>query len=222
MDLYTLTLKAVRAVLEEIGQDAYLPVVDECINKWEKDGDCDSFRQEFEKGGRFADFKISSKTARTPEIGFWSAQVFSALLAMNAQLADFRKKGLRDDMGFIRRNFGAANEVLEAGRCAECDYREATASDIDKYVSRIVVAKRIVSGMENGNLEDEARALANMTCPDIERERRKTILRMDNSGIIHSNVYHKLERCPKCGAEQIVSARYLRSLRENVFVPLSQ
>ena len=75
VDKYKLTLSALKTLLTEIEQTEYVPVVDECIEKWETEKDLDMIRREFEKNGRFADFSISSKTARTPEIGFWSAQV---------------------------------------------------------------------------------------------------------------------------------------------------
>ena len=37
MDLYTLTLKAIRTLLVEIDKTDYVPVVDECIDKWENE-----------------------------------------------------------------------------------------------------------------------------------------------------------------------------------------
>lgn len=222
MDLYTLTLRSLRTLLEEIGQNDYVPIIDECIEKWEKENNCEMLRKEFNAGGRFADFAISSKTAATPEKSFWAAQVFTALLAMNAQLADFRRKGISDDMEFIRKNFGAANEVFYAGRCAVCGHVEAAASDVDKYVSKIVIAKRMVNGMEKGNLEEEVKSLLNLTCPDIERERRKTLLRLDNSSIPHNDKYGRVTVCSKCGHEQIVEGRFLKSLKENIFIPLSK
>lgn len=220
MDLYTLTLKAIRTLLVEIDKTDYVPVVDECIDKWENEKNCDMFRKEFDKNGRFGDFRIDSRAADTPAKGFWAAQVFSALVAMAAQLADFRKKGISDDIGFIRRNFGVGNEFMITGRCSACNYREATASDIDRYVSRIVIAKRIVNGLENENLEDEVKDLVSLTCPDIERERRKTILRLDNSGVPHSDKYGKLISCPECGSTKIIEGKLLKSLRENVFLAL--
>ena len=222
MDLYTMTLRGIKTLLAEINMNDYIPVIDECIEKWENEKNCEMLRREFDKGGRLADFAISSKTAETPEKSFWAAQVFSALLAMNAQLADFRRKGISDDMDFIRRNFGAANEIFYAGKCAVCGHIAAAASDVDKYVSKIVIAKRLVNGLQNGNLEDEVKDLADLSCPDIERERKKTILRLDNSGIPHNNKYIKLTVCPKCGREQIVEGRLLKSLKENIFIPLSK
>lgn len=222
MDKYILTLSALKILLGGLEKNKYIPVVDECISKYESENDVDMIRREFSGKGRFADFTISSKTAATPEISFWSAQVFTALLALNAQLADYRRKGLSDDMEFIRKNFGASNEVLYAGRCSMCGQAAATASDIDKYVSKIVIAKRLVSGLEKGNLEDEVRSLCDLSCPDIERERRKTILRLDNSSIPHNNEYGKLTVCPKCGCPDIVQARFLKSLKENIFIPLSK
>ena len=222
MDLYTLTLKGIIALLESIDKKSYIPVVEVCIEKWENEKDTDLFRREFDKDGRFGDFRIDSRTTDTPQKGFWAAQMFSALVALSAQLADFRKKGISDDIEFIRKNFGAANEVMVTGKCRKCGYRVATASDIDKYVSKIVIAKRLVSGLEKGNIGEEVKAVVSLECDDIERERRKTILRLDNSGVEHSDKFGKLVICPECGSREIVEGRLLRSLRENVFVTLDR
>ena len=220
MDLFVRTLKGVRALLEEINKKDYIPVVDECIGKWENEKDCDAFRREFLPKGRFGDFRIDSRTAATPAQGFWAAQVFTALVALSAQLADFRKKGISEDIEFIRRNFGAANEIMVTGKCSECGFRAATASDVDRYISKIVIAKRLVNGLENDNIEEEVKSVVNLTCPDIERERRKALLRLDNAGITHREKYGRLTSCPECGSTKIVEGKLLRSLRENVFVAL--
>lgn len=221
MELYVLALKGIETLFEEIGKSESVPVIEDCIENWEKKNDRDALKREFAPGGRLADFRIDSRTAETPAKGFWAAQVLSALIALAAQLADFRKKGISDDIEFIRRNFGAANEIMTLGKCTECGNMTATASDIDKYISRIVIAKRLVSGLESGDICQEVQGLVQLTCPDIQREKKKALLRLDNSGIEHSEKYGKLVSCTNCGSRKITEGRILRSLRENVFVALN-
>ena len=42
MDLYTLTLKGIIALLESIDKKSYIPVVEECIEKWENEKDTEA------------------------------------------------------------------------------------------------------------------------------------------------------------------------------------
>ncbi len=222
MEMYGMTLNAIKTLLTDIRMTKYADIVDECIDKWESEKNVDMFRLEFDPKGRFSDFRIDGQTLETPEKGFWTAQTFSALLAMNAQLADFQKRGMKPDMNFIRSRFGAANEIMTAALCKDCGHREATAMDIDKYVSKIVIAKRIIKGLESGELDKEVEELINVTSDDIARERRKAKLRLENTGIVYTDVFGRLVSCPKCSGKNIAEGRLLRSLKENVFVPLSK
>ena len=222
MELYGLTLNAIKTLLTDIGMKKYADIVGECIDKWESEKNVDMFRLEFNPKGRFADFRIDGQTMGTPEKGLWTAQTFSALLAMAAQLADFQKRGMKADMNFIRSRFGAANEILTAALCKDCGHREATAMDVDKYVSKIVIFRRTIKGLESGELDKEVKELINVTSDDIARERRKTKLRLENTGVVFTDVYGRLVNCPKCKSKNIAEGRLLRSLKENVFVPLSK
>lgn len=222
MDHYSMVLEAIQKLLSDIGQKDYADVVGECIEKWKQDGNSVMFGQEFSKNGRFADFRLDSSNISAPEKGFWTGQVLSALIAMSAQLSVFAQRGIEVNMDFMRKNFGAANEIMEASKCADCGRREATGMDIDKYISKIVIAKKIVDGMEKGDLAEQISSLTNMTAPEIERERRKTKTRLSNSGISFTENYGKVKRCIKCGSQNITEGRLLRSVRENVFVPLNK
>ena len=37
MDLYTMTLRGIKTLLAEINMNDYIPVIDECIEKWENE-----------------------------------------------------------------------------------------------------------------------------------------------------------------------------------------
>lgn len=221
MDHYGQTLEAIKALLEAVGKNNYAGVVQECIDKWKESGDSAMFRDEFSPKGRFGDFRLDSASITDPEKGYWTAQTFSALIAMAAQLAVVCANGSEADMGFLRKNFGAGNEVMNVGRCASCGRIEATAADVDKYASRIVIAKKVVDGLESGKLTENALSLIDLSAPEIERERRKTRLRLENSGIAINPGFGKLVCCQGCGSEKIVEWKLLRSNVENIFIPLT-
>lgn len=220
MDYYVMVLRSVKKLLESTGKEQYAEIVQECIENWEHNGDSTMFGKEFSNNGRFADFSLNSSSISDPKKGFWTGQTLSALIAMSAQLAVFNQKGVETDLNFIRSNFGAANEVMNVSKCQDCGRFEATEMDIDRYISKIVIAKKIVDGMERGNLDGQIEEIVNLTAPEIEREHRKTLTRLENTGVPYTNVYGTVKTCLKCGSKKISTGRLLRSNKENVFVPL--
>lgn len=221
MDHYTMVLRAIQNMLKHVGKDSYAAIVGECIENWEQNGDSTMFGKEFREQGRFADFRLDSSSVKDPRQGFWIGQTLSALIAMAAQLSAFAQKGVKPDLGFIRQRFGAANEVMTVSKCQDCGRMEATAKDIDGYISKIVIAKKIVDGMERGNLEQQVDELMKLTAPEMEREHRKAVLRLENSGIPIIDEYGNVSACLKCGGRNVGQGRLLRSNKENVFVPLN-
>lgn len=222
MDYYLMTLSAIKKLLSNIGLTGYADTVGECIEKWKNEGDSTAFKKTFDAKGQFADFRIDTKIITDVEKCFWTANTFSALIAMSAQLDFFHQKGIKPEIEFMRKNFGVANEVMTVSRCAECGKFEATLTDIDKYISKPVIAKRIVDGMEQGNLEEQVETLMNVEAEEIKRERRKAIIRLENSGISYVESYAKVKSCLKCGKRNITEGRLLKSVKENIFIPLKK
>ena len=222
MDYYLMTLSAIKKLLSNTGLTGYADTVGECIEKWKNEGDSTAFKKTFDAKGQFADFRIDTKIIPDVEKCFWTANTFSALIAMSAQLDFFHQKGIKPEIEFMRKNFGVANEVMTVSRCAECGKFEATLTDIDKYISKPVIAKRIVDGMEQGNLEEQVETLMNVEADEIKRERRKAIIRLENSGISYVESYAKVKSCLKCGKRNITEGRLLKSVKENIFIPLKK
>ena len=220
MEYYSLTLKGIRYLLCSIGMDNYGDVVQECIEKWETEKNSDMFKNEFAPGGRFSDFRMTGKNIPDPEKGLWTAQTFSGLVAMAAQLSEFEKRKIKVNIDFLRKNFGAANEIMITGMCGSCGYRKATMNDIDKYISKMVIAKKVVDGLESGDLNSRIEVLINVSDPEIEKERRRTLVRLENSNVDIDKKYTNMEKCPICGSEDIKQGGLLRSVRENIFVAL--
>ncbi len=221
MDYYSLTLEALKKLLEDINKGSDAAVVEECSDKWRSEGNCTMLGREFAPGGRMEQFRIDGTSIQDPVKGFWTGQVFTALVAMAAQISAFEQRKMKTDLSFMRRNFGAANEIMQASRCAACGEITATALDIDKYISKIVIAKKIVDGMENGELVAETEKLITAEGDDISRERRKAKLRLENSRINITDGFGRLTVCPHCKSKKLTQTKLLRSLKENVFVPLS-
>ena len=221
MDYYSLTLGALKMLLEEINKTSEAAVVEECIEKWQNDKNCTMLGREFAAGGRMAQFRIDGTSVKDPVTGFWTGQAFTALVAMSAQLSAFEQRGRKTDISFMRKNFGAANEIIVVSRCNTCKKLFATAFEIDRYISKIVIAKKIVDGMESGELIKEVKEIMNAGCDEIDRERRKAKLRLENTKVEYIDGFGQLAKCPICGSKDISEAKLLRSLKENVFVPLS-
>lgn len=221
MDYYSLTLGALKKLLEDIDKKSDAAIVEECLDKWQKEQNCTMLGREFSSGGRMADFRIDANSIQDPVKGFWIAQVFTALIAMSAQISASEQRGMKTDLEFMRKNFGAANEVMQASSCGTCAEITATALDLDRYVSKIVIAKKIVDGMEKGDLIGQVEALITADSDDINRERRKARLRLENSKVSIIDGFGNLTACPHCKSRKLTRIKLLRSLKENVFIPLS-
>ena len=222
MDYYSMVLGAIQKLLADIGQKKYSDVVGECLEKWKNDGDCTMFGREFDKRGRFADYRLDSSQISDIEKGFWTGQTLSALIAMSAQISAMHQRGTEIDLEFMRKNFGVDNEIMTVSKCAGCGRLEATGMDIDKYISKIVIAKKIVDGMEKDNLNEQVESIITVTAPEIEKERGKATARLSNSSIAFTEKYVKVKGCLKCGSSKITEGRLLKSIKENVFVPLGR
>ncbi len=222
MDYYLMTLNGVKKLLNDTGLDRYADVVEDCAEKWKNEGDSSAFKKTFDAKGPFADFRIDTRLIPDVEKCFWTANTFSALIAMSAQLDFFHQRGIKPEIDFMRKNFGVANEIMTVSKCPECGRMEATLTDIDKFISKPVIAKRIVDGMENGNLEEQIEILINVRAEEIKRERRKTITRLENSGIPYIESYVTVNGCIKCGGRNMEEGKLLKSLRENIFIPLKK
>ncbi len=222
MDYYFMTLSAIKKLLSDIGMTKYSDVVGECIEKWKNEGDSSAFKKTFDAKGAFENFRIDTRIIPDVEKCFWTANTFSALIAMSAQLAYFHQKGIKPEIDFMRKNFGVANEIMIVSKCADCGRLEATLTDIDRYISKPVIAKRIVDGMENGDLDMQVEVLMSAGAEEIKRERRKAVTRLENSGIPYAESYGTVRNCLKCGKRNITEGRLLKSLKENIFIPLKK
>ena len=221
MDRYTLVLEALKHLLIIAEKEKYAGIVDDCIAAWHDRKDPTMLKKEFEKNGRFSDFVLDSTTVTDPEKGLWLGQLISALIAIAAQSAVFLENGGEIDIEFMRRNFGVSNEIMSASRCSSCKAIEATASDIDKYVSKIVIAKLLIQALENNDLISTVDSIAQLEAKDIAKERRKAKIRLENSSIPFSDNYGTVSGCLRCGSKKTEPCQLLRSNRENIFIPLS-
>lgn len=220
MDMYSMTLDAVAGLLRDAGKNDYAAVVDDCNEKWKETGNSRLFGMEFAPKGRLAALRLDAADIPDPEKGYWTAQTFSALIALCAHMADLKTRDLELNMEFLRKNFGIANDLMTANVCESCGSIEATEADIDKYISKGIISKHLVDGLEKGNLSEEVKLLTSGSFPELERERRRTRLRLENTNVKLNPGYGRLAQCSACGSERIKEKRLLKSVKENVFVPL--
>lgn len=222
MDIYSSALSGLVKILNDAGLPDSAAVIKTCLEKWQKFGKCDQLERELQPGGKLETLRIDRKHIEDPVQGFWTGQLFQALVALCAQVAHFHTKGMETSIDFLRKNFGVNNDFMEVGMCARCKHREATSLDIDQYISKMILSKRIVDGLENDNLNEEIEHVMKLDLPELERERRRVRLRLNNTGVPINDRFGRLGRCMGCGSEDIIPSRLLRSRKENIFVLMDQ
>lgn len=219
MEFYEITLRGMHKILKDFKEDKYADIVEKCIDLWQKKHDTYCMLQEFADKGRFRTFKFSSENFSSVEQNFWVQQLFGGLVAMMIQLAQFENEKKNINIDFIRKNFGMPTDVLTGIMCTSCGQRQTSLLDIDKYISLPIIAKRIAYGLEKGSLDDEIDAVASVSAPEIERERNNARLRTANTNI---PVFDSRNTpvCPSCGNKKFTVCKFLKSVKEPVFIPL--
>lgn len=220
MDFYLITLNAIKKIFTDAEYNAEAEIIEECIQKWQSSKDTAAFLKEISKGGRFEDFTLDIHQFDSLEQTFWTAQLLTALIAMAMQIARFYQNNKEITLKFIREHFGRTTEVITGSFCPKCEYREINLYDIDKYISGSIISNLVIHGLEEGDLTASVESVMNLTNPRIERERQRTQTRIENSKIPYSMNYGRSKKCLLCGGTDIRDARFLKSLKANVFIPL--
>ena len=222
MELYEITLRGMKKLLDDCTEEAYANIIEECLRKWQGRKDTACLLKEFAEGGRFRTFRFKESDFSSSEQNFWVQQLFGGLVAMVIQLARADAEKQIIDIAYIRRNFGRPSEVLTGTRCTSCGQRQVSGTDIDKYICLPIIAKRIADGLEQGSLDKEIDIIRSVSAPEIKSQRNEAQLRAANTGLLISDSRTPMTFCPSCGGKKLVPCRFLKSVKERVFVPLSK
>lgn len=222
MNYYEMSLVAMKKILDDCGEGRYSAFVGDCITDWKKKKNTDRLTKGFSKGGLFESFSFRKSDFDSPEKEFWTNQCFGAMVAMTMQLARFEHSGRDITIDFIRKNFGHPAEVISGSKCTDCGRKELNMEDIDKYITSPVVAKAVVDGLENGDLNENLDKVISLEYDYLLSERENAIARAMNTNVSVSNTRDALTVCKNCGGKNIVKCRFLKSLKTNTFVALSR
>ncbi len=222
MEYYEITLNGIEHLLNRFDEKKYAAIVSDCITKWRKQRDVTCFAQAFSPTGSFADFTFKPDAFTSAQQRYWVQELMGALTAMAAQLAVFTTQKRKVDIEFIRKHFGRLTEVINGTSCAACGTKGVTAFGIDEYISGKIIANRIVDGLAIGKMNNKIDEIITLTAPEIKYNRTAVRERIDNSKIPLSESYEPTTKCPFCGSNDITHCRFLKSLKQNVFIPLGK
>lgn len=220
MNFYRVTLDGIYKLLNDCNKTSYADMIAYCIEKWDTRKDTAFFHSVFSEKGAFKNFRFEKSDFSSDEKFFWTQELFSALVAMAVQLAKFIANKKSCNIDFIRKNFGHENQIIYGSECSNCGFRRINAVGVDRYISTSIIAKRIVDGLENGNLNDNIEAIMTLSAPEIQRERERTKARIINTPIPFNPTSSPLTFCLLCGSKDIKECKFLKSIKAPVFVPL--
>lgn len=221
MNFYEITLRAMHKLLTDCGEQEYAACIADCLEQWTSNADMAPLLQAFSKKGKFAHFAFEHTVFPTEERNYWTQQLFGGLTAMAMQLAKFAGEGKSVDIRFIRQHFGYPAEMITGSMCADCQSRQISMADIDRYISMQVISAAIVDGLEAGDLTKATEEIMQVKWKDIKALRDKAQLRALNTNVDVSSGRMPMTVCMKCGGKNIRPCRFLKSVKELVFVPLS-
>lgn len=220
MKFYRTTLEGMQTLLAECGQNKYADIISSFIEKWDASRNVSEFIRAFSKKGVFEEFRFNSGDFPSFCEYDWTNALFGALVAMAMRLAHFIRNGQSVDIDFIRSHFGHPTEIIEGTVCEKCGSRQINMGDVDKYIHASILARKIVDGLEDGNLSEKVKGIVTLTDPDIHREREKTKTRILNTPIPFSDEWMPRKFCLLCGGTELKKCKFLKSMKDNVFVPL--
>ena len=220
MNNYESTLKGIKLVLANCGETDHENFLDDCINEWTSFGGTDLFVKGFSKNGRFEGFTFSETAFDDEEHRFWTTQLFGALVSMAMQLARFIKAGREMPIEYMRKNFGHPAEMISGVRCKDCGAKEINMADVDKYVTPSVISRAIIDGFEDNKLEENIRAILDLSSNYLSTERNDARTRALNTNVSVSSDRTPPAICRHCGSSGLERCRFLKSLKKPVFVAL--
>lgn len=221
MEFYRITLEGMKKLLNDCNKTSYADMIAYCIEKWDTNKDIAFFLSSFSEKGAFKNFRFEESDFSSAEEFFWTNQLFSALVAMAIELARASKAGKSYNIDFIRKHFGHDAQIIHGSLCKNCGSRQINAQNVDEYISAPIISKRVVDGLESGSLDENIEAIMTLSAPEIQRERERTKTRIINSSIPFSHGRTDMTFCLLCGGKDIGKCKFLKSLKELVFVPLS-
>lgn len=222
MKFYKTTLEAMEKLLTEANEPKYAAIVSECIKKWDSDKNTLCFVKEFAKGGKFAEFSFNKSDFKDDEHFYWGNELFSALVAMSVQLANFIRLGKTVDIAFLHAHFGRPKEIIKGSACLNCNSRQINAADVDEYIAPQIIAAKIIDGLANDTLNQTVDEIMNLSSSEISARRQETKIRILNSSIPFSQERTQPKFCLLCGSHDIKQCQFLKSLKQNIFIPLNK
>ncbi len=223
MDYFVLTLEGIKLLLTTFHKDSYAGVIDDCIEQWNKNHHAGAFIQAFsDKNGKLSDLSFAAEDFKSEEQAYWTQQMLGALMAMAAQLAVFAQRKQTMTIEFMRKYFGHPTELINGTVCGQCGAKSISQTDIDNFIAPDIIAAKIVDGLEDGKLNERILSVVNVTATEIDRQRRLTKIRIENSSVPMTGSRHSAECCMVCGSNNMKPCRFLKSLKENVFISLGK
>lgn len=220
MKFYRTTLEGMQTLLAECGQNKYADIISSYIEKWDTSKNVTEFIKAFSKKGVFENFRFNPDDFPSFCAYDWTNALFGALVAMGMRLANFIRNRETVDIDFIRSHFGHPTEIIEGTMCTKCGGRQINMCDVDKYIHAQIITQKVVDGLEDGNISEYVKQIMTLSAPEIIREREKTKTRILNTPIPFSDEWAPRKFCLLCGGTEMQKCRFLKSVKENVFVPL--
>lgn len=152
----------------------------------------------------------------------WIDNLIGALLSMTYEFSRAIVNGRESafTMEFVRKNFGRVVQTIDGTMCENCKHRQISLFNVDSFILPSVITNGLVQGLEQGTVEPFVENLIYMRIPEIEKGREAVKEMVVSSGVPLSHSYNSRVYCLMCGGNRIKKCRFLKSARQNNFIPL--
>lgn len=152
----------------------------------------------------------------------WIDNLIGALISMAYELSGAILNGNEHifTLAFIRKNFGRTVQTINGTECENCGHRQISLFDVDSFVLPPVITNGLVQGLEQGSVDFFVEDIIYMRADEIEKRRNLVKEMVVSSGIPLSHSYNPRAYCLMCGGTHIKKCSFLKSVRQNNFIPL--
>ncbi len=152
----------------------------------------------------------------------WIDNLIGALISMIYEFSRAILSGKEHifTLAFIRKNFGRIVQTINGTECKKCNHRQISLFDVDTFILPSIITSGLVQGLEQETVNDFVENIIYMRVDEIEKQRNIVKETVISSGIPLSHSYNPREYCLMCGGNQIKTCCFLKSVRQNRFIPL--
>lgn len=224
MEFYRVALSGLKKLYETLDMTVQKEQIEKVLGIENEKKSAHAFRELVEGSANITKqlAVVGSVPAVTEVSEQWINNLIGALISMIYELSRALLNGTAHifTLEFIRKNFGKVVQTINGTECENCGHRQVSLFDVDSFILPSIITNGLVQGLEQGSMDHFIEDIIYMRVAGIEQQRDIVKEMVAASSIPLSHSYNPRAYCLMCGGNHIKKCRFLKSVRQNNFIPL--